>query len=67
MYINCIDVLTGELHLVPLMKILQLYPDFSYLDKAVIGDQKMAREREGDGECVLIIFEDMSCPVVIVF
>ncbi|XP_065900043.1 DNA-directed RNA polymerase III subunit RPC5-like [Dysidea avara] len=37
----------GELHLVPLKRILQLRPDFGYLDKAVIGDQKMIKEREG--------------------
>lgn len=43
-------MLTGEVHLVPLKKILQLHPDFSYLDKAVIGDQKMAKEREGNTE-----------------
>ena len=42
-----IDVLTGELHLVPLKKIIQLHPDFSYLDKAVMGDQRLAREQEG--------------------
>ena len=45
---HAITVLTGELHLVPLKKILQLHPDFGYLDKAVVlGDQKMAREQEG--------------------
>ena len=44
---HVITVLPGELHLVPLKKILQLHPDFGYLDKAVLGDQKMAREREG--------------------
>lgn len=37
----------GELHLVPLSKVLQLHPDFGYLDKAVMGDQKMAKERDG--------------------
>jgi len=47
-------VLTGEVHLVPLKKILQLHPDFSYLDKAVMGDQKMAKEREGT-----IIYNDL--------
>ena len=44
---HVITILAGELHLVPLKKILQLHPDFGYLDKAVMGDQKMAREREG--------------------
>lgn len=33
----------------PLKKIIQLHPDFSYLDKAVMGDQKLAREQEGIG------------------
>jgi len=37
----------GELHLVPLKRILQLHPDFGYLDKAFIGDHKMTKEREG--------------------
>ena len=40
-------MLIGELHLVPLKKILQLHPDFGYLDKAVMGDQRMAREQDG--------------------
>lgn len=37
----------GELHMVPVKRILQLHPDFGYLDKAVIGDQKMVNERDG--------------------
>ena len=44
---HVIFILTGELPLVPLEKILQLHPDFGYLDKGVLGDQKMARKREG--------------------